>query len=118
MRLTLTAAALVAGALAGCGSNPPPVAEMSAAQTMVSQAQPEAARYAPALLREAQAKLAGAQAALDRGDNDEAKLLAEKAQADARLAWASAEHQRTQQALADLDKSLQTLKQEANRRSQ
>jgi hypothetical protein len=55
---------------------------------------------------------------LKKGDNDEAKLLAEKAQADARLAAASAEHQRTQQAVADLEKSLETLKQEANRRSQ
>jgi len=62
MKLTMAAAALVAGACAGCGSNPP-VAEMSAAQTMVSQAEPEAARYAPDLLREAQAKLASAQAA-------------------------------------------------------
>jgi hypothetical protein len=118
MQLKLTAAALATAALAGCGSNPPPVAEMSAARTMVRQAEPEAARYAPDLLHEAQAKLASAQAALDRGDNDEAKLLAEKAQADARLAWASAENRRTQQAVADLDKSLETLKQEANRRSQ
>lgn len=117
MKLELTAAALVAGALAGCGSNPP-VAEMSAARTMVGQAEPEAARYAPELLRQAQAKLASAEAALKNGDNDEAKRLAEQAQADARLASASAENQRTQQAVADLDKSLEALKQEANRRSQ
>ena len=117
MTFKLTAATLVAAALVGCGSNPP-VAEMSAARTLVSQAEPEAARYAPDLLREAQAKLASAEAALKNGNNDEAKLLAEKAQADARLASASAEHQRTQQAVADLDKSLETLRQEANRRSQ
>jgi len=117
MKLELTAAALVAGALVGCAGDPP-VAEMSAARTMVNQAEPEAARYSPDLLREAQAKLASAEAALKNGNNDEAKLLAEKAQADARLAWASAEHQRTQQAVADLEKSLETLKQEANRRSQ
>jgi chromosome segregation ATPase len=118
MKLKATAAALVAGALAGCSSNPPPVAEMSAARTMVSQAQSEATLYAPDLLHAAQAKLASAQTALDNGDNEQARLLAEKAQADARLAWASAEHQRTLQAVADLDKSLETLKQEANRRSQ
>ena len=117
MQLNLTAAALVAGALVGCGSNPP-VAEMSAARTTVSQAEPEAAQYAPDLLRGAQAKLASAEAELKNGHNDEAKLLAEKAQADARLASASAQHQRTQQAVADLEKSLETLKQEANRRSQ
>lgn len=117
MKLNLAAAALVvAGALAGCAGTPP-VAEMSAARTMVSQAEPQAARYAPDLLHEAQAKLASAEAALQNGDNGEARLLAEKAQADARLAWASAEHQRTQQAVADLDRSLQTLKQEANRRN-
>jgi len=116
MKLTFTAA-LVAGALAGCGSNPP-VAEMSAAQTSIGQAEPEAARYAPDLLHEAQAKLASAQAAMKKGDNDEAKLLAEKAQADARLASAAAQNQRTNQAVADLNKSLETLKQEANRRSQ
>jgi chromosome segregation ATPase len=116
MKLKLAAATLVAG-LVGCAGDPP-VAEMSAARTMVNQAEPEAARYSPDLLREAQAKLASAEAALKNGNNDEAKLLAEKAQADARLAWASAEHQRTQQAVADLEKSLETLKQEANRRSQ
>jgi len=117
MKLRVTTA-LVAGALAGCASTPAPVAEMSAARTTVSQAEPEAARYAPDLLHQAQATLMSAQAALDSGDNEQARLLAEKAQADARLAWASAEHQRTQQALADLNQSLQTLRQEANRRSQ
>lgn len=117
MKLEIAAAALAAVTLAGCGSNPP-VAQMSAAQTMVGQAQPEAARYAPDLLHQAQAKLASAQTALDKGDNDDARLLAEESEADARLAWATAENQRTQQAVADLDKSLQTLRQEANRGSQ
>ena len=110
------AAAAVAVALGGCAGDPP-VAQMSAARTMVTQAQPEAMRYSPQLLQAAQEKLALADAAMKKGNNDQARRLAEKAEADARLALANAEHLRSQQALAEVNQSLQALRQELERRN-
>lgn len=106
-------------ALSACASQPPaPVAEMASARTMLTQAEPAAARFNPQLLHEAQTKLAMAQAAMQNGDNEQARRLAEKAEADARLAWASAEHQRSQQSVAEVNQSLQVLKNELQRRTQ
>jgi hypothetical protein len=114
----IVAAAVLAAAVAGCASEPPPVAEIASARTMMTQASPDASRYAPQLLREAQSKLALAEVAMSKGDNEQARRLAEKAEADARLAWASAEHQRSQQALAEVNQGIQVLKQELDRRTQ
>lgn len=82
---------------------------------MVAQAEPEAARYAPQLLHGAQTKLLLAQAAMQSNDNQRARRLAEEAEADARLASASAERQRSEQAVVELNRTLQTLKEELER---
>lgn len=102
--------------LAACASTPPPVAEISAARTAVSQAQPAAARYAPEQLRTARDKLALAEQAMVREDYDEARMLAEQAQIDARLAHAMADSERLRSAAAEVNRSIEALKQQAEGR--
>ena len=82
--------------LAACATEPPPTAQLAAARAAVDQAAPGAS-YAPRELAAAQTKLKEAQAALARGDNLQARRLAQEAEVDARLAWALSENERSRQ---------------------
>ena len=105
MKKLLVCAAAAVATLAGCATNTPaPVAEMSAARAMVSQAQPAASQYAPNELRAAQAKLERAEAAMAQEKHTEALILAEQAEVDAKLAWTIADSERAKQALAEVRK--------------
>jgi hypothetical protein len=86
--LALPATAL----LVGCAGRKP-VAEIARADQALRHAQTtsEAQTYAPAELAAAQAKLVSARRAVDVGDYDDARRLAEQALADAQLAEAKAE---------------------------
>jgi hypothetical protein len=86
-------------ALAACATTDPPEAEMTAARAMVAQARPAGQTAAPMELAQAEGKLARAEVAMQRGHNGQAKLLAEQAEADARLAWTISENARAQAAL-------------------
>jgi hypothetical protein len=86
-------------ALAACATTDPPQSEMAAARAMVAQARPVAEASAPAEFAAAQGTLARAEAAMQRGHNEHARLLALQAEADARLAWTIAENARAQRAL-------------------
>lgn len=112
-------AVLAAVGLGACATQPPaPIAEVAAARATIQQAQPTATRFAPESLRNAQAKLQAAEAALARGEHRDALRLAEQAEADARLAWAQAEHERSRHALAEVNTGIEVLKQEVQRRTQ
>ena len=87
-------------ALAACATTDPPETEMAQARAMLSQARPVAQQDAPGELSAAQAKLERAERAMQRGHYEHARLLAEQAEADARLAWVSSENVRVQRALA------------------
>lgn len=80
--------------LLGCAGRKP-IAEIARADQAVRHAQTtsEADRYAPVELSSAQAKLAAARHALDDGDYEDARRLAEQALADAQLAESKAESQ-------------------------
>jgi hypothetical protein len=93
--------ALIVAALAGCATTAPPEREISAARAMVAQARPVAQMDAPMELASAQGKLARAETAMQRAHYEHARLLAEQAEADARLAWTVAEDVRMQRALRD-----------------
>ena len=97
---TLAVAVLVAG----CTTTPPPDAEMSAARSMLSQAQPAASQYAPGELRAAQAKLERAEALYAREKYIDARLLAEQAEVDAKLAWSIGESERARRTLAEVQR--------------
>jgi len=86
---------LLALALAGCASTPPPATELTSARAAIEQAAPLAHRHAPAELAAAQKKLARAEQAMARDERAQARRLAEEAEVDARFAWAVAEHERS-----------------------
>ena len=86
-------------ALAACATTDAPESQMAAARAMVAQAR-LAQPTAPVELNAAQEKLARAERAMQRGDYGHARLLADEAEADARLAWSASERSRMQNALA------------------
>lgn len=99
-------------ALAACATAQPPLPQLAAARSAVSQAQSLASRYAPAELQGAQAKLARAEAAYRGNEWTDARRLAEQAEADAGFALAVAENERSRRASAELAQSIDQLKRE------
>ena len=86
---TALGALVLASAVAGCASLPPPTTELAAAQQAVARADTaDADQYAAAEIAAARAALAQAQAAMSSGDEDDARRLALRAAADADLAHA------------------------------
>jgi hypothetical protein len=80
-------------AATGCATEPPPAAELASARAAIDQA----GIAAPAELQAAKVKLSRAQDAAARGDNVQARRLAQEAEVDARLAWAISENERLRQ---------------------
>ncbi len=98
--------------LTGCGA-PKPIADMASAKTAISFALTEDAEtYAPVELDRARSKLKRAERAAAAGDNEEARRLAKEAQADAILAWAKADSEKTKIAVKELEASIQRLRQQ------
>jgi cellobiose-specific phosphotransferase system component IIA len=106
----------VAFALAACATTDPPEREMGAARAMVSQARPVADRDAPQELAQAQQKLARAEAAMQRGHYEHARILAEQAEADAKVAWTVAENVRVQRSAAEVQDGTRALREEMERK--
>lgn len=88
--------ALAAGAvlaLAGCATLPPPTTELAAAQQAVTRADmADADQYAPRDVEQARDALRGAQAAMAKGREQDARRLALLAAAAADLAHARSRH--------------------------
>ena len=116
--LTLAASAAALLFVTGCATKMgPPVAEVSAAQSTLSQAESAGARtHAPLELLTAREKLAQAEAAMRSEDYPRAKVLAEQAAVDARLAEARARTARSQRAVTEVQESIDTLRGELDRR--
>lgn len=94
-------ACVLALALAGCASLPPPTEELSAAQQALNRAQnADASQHAAATLQQGEAALARAQAAMSAGREDDARALALAAAADADLAYATSRAATTAQEYA------------------
>jgi hypothetical protein len=112
---TATTAATVA-VLAGCASTPP-----SGPALAVTTASLEAARssgapeYLPGELDAARSKLEQARLLAQQGRDREAIRLAEQADVDAQLVRARAGSERSRRAVAELEASLITLREELNR---
>jgi len=93
-RPTMVALALLA--LAGCAAPPVPHDALAAAEVALDQAEMAgAADHAPDGLARAQAKLEAAQAAIRGRAHEEARLLAEQAIMDARVAEVEAQAAQT-----------------------
>ena len=107
---TILALAILSG---GCASVPPPRAEIGKAEAALSSARKErAGTYAPLSLHRAQAKLDGAKSAVRGERNERALRLAQQAQLDAELAELEAERERTRQSAAELERTVQALREE------
>jgi hypothetical protein len=115
MRVMACAAAASAGILliGGCASTPPPVAELASAHTLVAQAeQSEAPRYDSTDLAMAQEKLQ--QADQDAKDHPPlAARLAQEASVDAELALARTRANKEQDALTQVNSTLEALQSES-----
>jgi hypothetical protein len=116
--LQWAAAAALAASLAACSSIPRPVEQVEAARAAVVRAQPVAVSEGAPQLQLARAKLEGAERAVQGGNYVGARILAEQAEVDARYAWTLAENARLQRAAADVERHVQTLRAELDRRTQ
>src|ERR1700722_16640893 len=102
---------------AGCASQwPIPTEQLTRARTLVEQAdKADAQRYAPADLQRAHDELSSADKAVSDHKYDEARRYAENAQVDADLASARASSGEAQHAAREVDRSIDSLKQESER---
>lgn len=109
---------LAAGALvSGCASGPPAqtTADLTRAQTLIGEAQSDGAQqYAAADLQAARDKAQQADHLADHNPRS-ADQLANEAAADAQLASARAQNAKAQQAVDDVNRSLQSLREESDR---
>jgi hypothetical protein len=109
-------ALLCAGALAACASQPPVAPALAAGSASLEAARSSGApELAAAELNEARTKLDRANALAQSGRNSEAIRLAEEADVDAQLARAHAASERSRRAVAEVEASLSTLREELNR---
>lgn len=107
---------VLAAALAGCSSpGPRPDSQLSAAESAVRDAESADAReHEPVLLNRAQNKVQDARSLIDQEEYPEAERLLEQAVVDARLASARSESARVQQAVDELNESIESLRRQMN----
>ena len=105
-------------ALAACATTDAPEREMGAARAMVAQARPVATKDAPQELAEAQLKLARAEEAMKRGHYEHARLLAQQAETDAKLAFTVAENVRVKRSANEVQDANRALREETERKGQ
>ncbi|CAA9889064.1 conserved hypothetical protein [Candidatus Methylobacter favarea] len=108
--LTLALAILIGG----CSSNPP-VDKMSVAEHLLEDADVnKSPQYSPLEMRIARENFEAAKAAMADEDYDKARRLAEKVAVDVETASAKADSIRAKNAVDELKRSLDTLRQELN----
>ena len=115
----LLAAAAIAGflALPGCATTPePPTQALQAAESAIASAeQARVADYASTELRQAREKLAAARTAVRDEEMVRARYLADESRVHADLASAKAEEIKSKAVNDEMQKSIDTLKQEMQR---
>ncbi|WPP01010.1 DUF4398 domain-containing protein [Pseudomonas sp. HR96] len=118
---SLKLAALALGSsllLAGCAGNPPTeqyAVTQSAVNSAVSAGGTE---YAPVEMKAAQDKFKAAEMAMHDENYDKARILAEQAEWDARVAERKAQAEKAQRAVKDSQQGVQDLKNEGMRQAQ
>jgi len=111
----LAAAVMGAG---GCSSVAPPTGTISEAQLAIREAdQSKSSQYAPLELRKAREKFNDAESAMRNEEYLKARRLSEQALVDARLAEVKAESEIARQNAAELQKTIKSLRAEAERGS-
>ena len=104
--------------VASCAGSPErPVVELTRAKTLVDQAEKSGApRFAAAELERARNKVAAAESAASNGEQETARRLATEAALDAEYASALASAGEAKQAEEEIQKSVESLRDEAARR--
>lgn len=104
--------------LAACASAPVPTDHMAVGRKAVERASgtPEVVQWAPSELDRARYKIQQAEIALRDKNYDDARRLADEAEADARYAEARAQSAKNQRALAEVREALRGLREEIARR--
>ncbi len=117
-RRLVVGAALIATGIASCASVPlPPTPDMTRAEAAIDQAQKAGAGdLANDSLQTAQHKLADAKVAAAKGEARRSQDLVEESMADAQLADLTAQRVKSDKAAAEVDKSINTLRNESDRR--
>ncbi len=108
----LPAPVLVLLIISGCASDPAPVEQLRLSEQAAVQARSMDASEAYEELVLAEKKLSAARAALEAGDNRQARMLAEQAELDARLAEARVLKDKRQAQIDDLNRRIQRLRQQ------
>jgi hypothetical protein len=115
----LELAALLCGLailLPGCSSTPVPEAEIAGARAALVSAENQGSTpYAPVEMDRARDKLRRAEQAMQKEDYNEAKRLADEAQADAELAQALTGKSEAEQAVREMEISIEVLREEIMR---
>lgn len=97
-------------ALAGCANDPAPTEQLRLTEQALAQAKAVGANEQVAELRLAEDKLQQAQAAMADKAYKEARVLAEQAELDARLAEARVLTEKSQEQLTELNKRIDRLR--------
>ncbi len=114
----LAAVALGGLLIAGCAGNPP-TAQFALTESAVNSAvSAEATEYSAVEMRDAREKWKQAEMAMQDGDYDKARILAEQAEMDARVAERKARAAKTQKAVEDAKQGIQELREEGMRGAQ
>ncbi len=111
-------AATTALLLAGCASVEPPIAQMAVTKSSIANAESAGGNeFAAVDMRAAQDKFEQARRAMEKEQYAEAKVLAEQAQADERLAEKKSQSVKAQKAAAVIAEDLRILREEINRKT-
>lgn len=105
-----TCAVLALSLLAGCASDPAPVAQLQITEQALAQARAVGTGAEQAELRQAEEGLEGAREALERKEYRRARMLAERAELDARLAEAQTLTAKGRAQVAELRNELRSLR--------
>lgn len=104
--------------LAGCASIPPPTEQMAVSTSALANAvSAGGSEYASVEMRTAQEKMDRANRAMDKKEYENARWLAEEAQADARLAEKKAHSAKAQKAASVMQDDIRVLREEINRKA-
>lgn len=105
--------------LSGCASKPIPTEQFALSKTAIDSATAAGAdQYAPLEIKSAREKLTSAERSVNEENYEVAAALAEEATADAKLAEAKAESEKSKNSVNEIDKNLRSLMNEVNRNQQ
>jgi len=112
------AISVAAVVMAGCASTPKPTEQIAVSKSAIANAvSAGGSEYAPVEMKTAQDKMDRANRAMEKQDYENARWLAEEAQADARLAEKKAESGKARKAAIAMSDDIRVLREEINRKS-